>query len=558
MAFVQGGIRMTRRLRWVAIGAFAALLLSGRLPSVLPVTSSEAATGVRVGFNAKDDAAPEQDGEPRLIVEVMRQVADHYLVPMDPVRLAFGAIEGMTAVVREGQVNAERQGNAVALRAADASVVLPLSRDDKTNQPGLVAAYEFIHRRAEAIPSRELTYGAIDGILAQLDAHSSFMPPDVYKEMRLETQGVFGGIGIQIAVKDRQLTVVTPIEGSPADRAGLQPGDRILGIDAVTARELTLAEAVNRLRGPPGTKVTLTVLREDSAGPFQVSLVRETITSKPIKTVELEHRIGYIRVLSFSEQSGRDLHQAVATMNERGVRGLILDLRGNRGGLFSESVRAAELFLSAGQEIVSTTSRHRTDATQYKTRHAGPFLKVPMIVLVDGSSASASEIVAAALQDLKRALVVGTKTYGKGSVQTIIPLSDGSALRLTTATYLTPRGRSIDGLGISPDLTVEDHETRRVAASTAVEDAAAGTRRVRSRVPRERPRKIAEEEGDPSVIIGRKDAIDLASDRPLAVAWRTLQSVRGSDPDSLLSVARTVAPQRGAVLGLPVQSAPAP
>ncbi|MGH7369869.1 MAG: S41 family peptidase, partial [Candidatus Methylomirabilaceae bacterium] len=285
---------------------------------------------------------------------------------------------------------------------------------------------------------------------------------------------------------------------------------------------------------------------------FTVTLTREIIALKPIKAVELEHAIGYVRVLSFSEQSGRDLQQAAQSLTEKGVRGLILDLRGNRGGLFNESVRTAELFLDAGQSVVSTTSRHKNEAALYKTRRSGPLQKVPLIVLVNGTSASASEIVAGALQDLKRALIVGGKTYGKGSVQTIIPLSDGSALRLTTAKYLTPRGRSIDGAGINPDLLVRDPEEERSSVKQVPQETAQGTKRERSRILRERQRKIADQEDDSSVVIGRRDTLDLQKDQPLGLAWRTLQAAQGTDVDKLLGAARTFLPaQRGAGLDAP-------
>ncbi len=510
--------------------------------------------GFLSGFNGQGQATQERERELLLVQEVMRQVGDNYLLALDPVRLAIGAIEGMSRTAGDKQIVAERQADSVRLQAGDASMLLSLARDEKTNRESLGAAYQFIHKHAPAVPPKELTYGAIDGILSQLDSHSSFMPPEVFREMRLETQGNFGGVGIQIAVKDRQLTIVVPIAGTPADRAGLQPGDRIVKIEGKLTQEMTLMDAVNRLRGPPGKNVTLTLLRAESSGPFSVTLTREMIALKPVKLIELEHAIGYIRVLSFSEQSGRDLQQVVHYLAEKGAQGLILDLRGNRGGLFNESVRAAELFLGAGLPIVSTTSRHKHQAAQHRTGEPGALLRVPMIVLVDGASASASEIVAGALQDLKRALIVGSKTYGKGSVQTIIPLSDGSGLRLTTATYLTPHGRSIDGAGIAPDLVVQAQEEKSSAA-LASQEPTQGKKRDRSRVIRERHRKIADEEDDPSVVIGRADVVDLQKDQPLGLAWRALQATQGPDVEKLLRTAKAQLPaQRGAELDMPAGS----
>jgi carboxyl-terminal processing protease len=319
---------------------------------------------------------------------------------------------------------------------------------------------------------------------------------------------------------------------------------------------MTFTEAVHRLRGAPGTTVAVTILRLESPGPFTVTLTREIIALKPIKAEELEHAIGYIRILSFSEQSGRDLQQAAQSLTEKGVRGLILDLRGNRGGLFNESVRTAELFLEVGQPVVSTTSRHKHEAALIKTKRPGPLQKVPVIVLVNGTSASASEIVAGALQDLKRALVIGSKTYGKGSVQTIIPLSDGSALRLTTSRYLTPRGRTIDGAGIDPDLLVRNPEDERSSVKLAPQSSAKGRNREQSRIRRDRlQRKIADQEDDPSVVIGRRETLDLHKDQALGLAWRTLQAAQGADVDKLLGAAKTLLPaQRGAELDLPAGS----
>ena len=539
--------------------AISVVLLFVLMSSGAPAISRHADAARRLVFDAEfvwnGQPGQERGRDLQVIQEVMRQVGDNYLLAMDPVRLAAGAIEGMSWSAGDKQIVAERQGDAVRLQAGDASVVLPLARDEKANRESLATAYQFIQRNAPAVPPKELTYGAIDGILAQLDSYSSFMPPEAYREMRLETQGNFGGVGIQLAVKDRQLTIVAPIAGTPADRAGLQPGDRIVKIEGKPTQEMALMDAVNRLRGSPGKKVTLTILRQESSGPFSVTLTREIIALKPIKSVELEYAIGYLRILSFSEQSGRDLQHAVHTLAEKGLRGLILDLRGNRGGLFNESVRAAELFLGAGMPVVSITSRHKQQEAQLKTAAPGALLKIPMIVLVDGASASASEIVAGALQDLKRALIVGSKTYGKGSVQTIIPLSDGSALRLTTAKYLTPQGRSIEGAGIAPDLVVQAL-AERLSAKPAPQDGAHGKKRDRSRVIRERQRKIADEEDDPSVVIGRADTIDLQKDQPLGLAWRALQAAQGPDVEKLLSMAKALLPaERGVALDSPVGSA---
>ncbi len=544
---------MIRRISILA--KLCILLLLGSVVAIPLSVGAERLHALQVELNEPYQTDWERDGDLHVVQEVMSQVLGNYVLAIDPVRLAVGGIEGMSAAAGGERVMAERRGDAVRLQSGDEWTVLALAREERTNRESLDAAYRFIRKNAAAVPSQELAYGAIDGMLAQLDAFSSFMPPEVYREMQVETQGSFGGVGIQIAVKDRQLLVVTPIAGTPADRAGLQPGDRIMKIDGLPVQEMTLMNAVSRLRGPAGTKVTLTIVRQDSPGPFHVTLIREIIALKPIKSVELEHGIGYVGVGGFSEQSGRDVQQAVRVLREKGVRGLILDLRGNHGGLFNESIRVAELFLNVGQPVVSTTSRVKNQSSEYKTTHPGPLLKVPMIVLVNGDSASASEIVAGALQDLKRALILGSKTYGKGSVQTIIPLSDGSALRLTTAKYLTPLRRSIDGEGIHPDLVVRGQGEDRPAAKPNSQESVKGTKRQRSRVIQEQRRKIADDDGDASLVIGRRDTLDLHKDPVLAIAWRTLLAAQGADVDKLLNTARTLLPlERGAALDPPVGS----
>jgi carboxyl-terminal processing protease len=548
-------LRASRRTRILTLLSLLLLLFSvgGVTP---PLADAARLAETPIDFEQQGRTGEERRPDLEIVYEVLRQAVDNYLLALDPVRLAAGAIEGMSKATDNEQVTAEREEDAVRLRHGESSVLIPLARDDKTNRDGLRAAFEFIRKASPAAPVKELTYGAIDGILSQLDPHSSFMPPEAYRETQLETQGTFGGVGIQIAVKDRQLTVVMPIAGTPAERAGLQPGDRITNIDRAPTRDMTFTEAVHRLRGAPGTTVAVTILRLESPGPFTVTLTREIIALKPIKAEELEHAIGYIRILSFSEQSGRDLQQAAQSLTEKGVRGLILDLRGNRGGLFNESVRTAELFLEVGQPVVSTTSRHKNEAALFKTKRPGLLQKVPVIVLVNGTSASASEIVAGALQDLKRALVIGSKTYGKGSVQTIIPLSDGSALRLTTSRYLTPRGRTIDGAGIDPDLLVRNPEDERSSVKLAPQSSAKGRNREQSRIRRDRlQRKIADQEDDPSVVIGRRETLDLHKDQALGLAWRTLQAAQGADVDKLLGAAKTLLPaQRGAELDLPAGS----
>ncbi|MGH7430848.1 MAG: S41 family peptidase, partial [Candidatus Methylomirabilales bacterium] len=291
----------------------------------------------------------------------------------------------------------------------------------------------------ESTNSRELIFGAIRGMLESLDPHSSFMPPELYKEMQIETQGSFGGLGIEITVRERYLTVVAPIEGTPADRAGIVAGDRIIRIDAAPTKDMTLVDAVRKLRGPKGTPVTITILREGQ-DPFDVTVNRDIIEVHSVRTSVLGEGIGYVRLSSFQERTGRDLQDELKALKEKGMRGLILDLRNNPGGLLTQAVQITDLFLEKGKPIVYTEGRAKSQNLSFVDQHDNP-QDFPMVVLVNKGSASASEIVAGALQDHQRAVVVGTQTFGKGTVQTVIPLNDGSGLRLTTAKYFTPNKR---------------------------------------------------------------------------------------------------------------------
>jgi carboxyl-terminal processing protease len=303
---------------------------------------------------------------------------------------------------------------------------------------------------------REVIYGAVRGMLRALDPHSSFMDPDSYREMQVETSGSFGGLGIEITIRDDVLTVVAPIESTPAWRAGIQPGDRIVKIEGLATKDMSLPDAVKRMRGPKGTKVTITVVREGTREPFDVSLTREVIQVQSIKSEELEPGIGYIRIRQFQERTAPDLVSAVEKFDKGGrFAGLIVDVRNNPGGLLSAAVEVSEEFLGDGKLIVYTEGRVRNQNMRFTAHAKRAITEVPLVVLVNQGSASASEIVAGAIQDHGRGVVIGQQTFGKGSVQTIIPLADGSGLRLTTARYFTPKGRSIHGKGITPDIVID-------------------------------------------------------------------------------------------------------
>lgn len=307
----------------------------------------------------------------------------------------------------------------------------------------------------EEVDTKKLIYGAINGMLTALDPHSSFMPPDTYKELKTETKGEFGGLGIEISIKEGVLTVISPIEDTPAYRAGVKAGDQILKIDDKFTKDLSIMDAVKRMRGTKGTKVTLTIMREGFDKPKDFPLVRDIIQVRSVKSKLLDDGYGYVRIAQFQEKTADDLQKALASFDESKLRGLVLDLRNDPGGLLDQAVKVSEQFLDEGKLIVYTEGREKDAQMRFNARKGNKQAHYPIVVLINSGSASASEIVAGALQDHKRAVVMGVQSFGKGSVQTIIPLSDNSGLRLTTARYFTPSGRSIQAKGITPDIVVE-------------------------------------------------------------------------------------------------------
>ncbi len=308
----------------------------------------------------------------------------------------------------------------------------------------------------EEVDVKELVQGAIVGMLKTLDPHSSYMTPDMYKEMQIETKGSFGGLGIEIGIRDGVLTVISPIEDTPAYRAGILAGDKIIKISGESTKDLTLADAVKKMRGKKGTPITITIARESLPSPKDFTIIRDIIKLKSIRSKVLDGGIGYVRISSFQEKTGDDLKKALTAFEADGnlKNGVILDLRNNPGGLLNQAVMVSDAFVDSGI-IVNTDGRLKSSVQPFPAHDKGTFKDFPMIVLVNSGSASASEIVAGALQDHKRALILGEKTFGKGSVQTIITLADNSALRLTTARYYTPSGRSIQAKGIEPDIVVK-------------------------------------------------------------------------------------------------------
>jgi carboxyl-terminal processing protease len=319
----------------------------------------------------------------------------------------------------------------------------------------------------EEVEDKELIESAINGMLTHLDPHSSYLPPDDFDDMRVQTRGEFGGLGIEVTQENGFVKVVSPIEGTPADRAGVQPGDLITQVDGESVMGLNLNEAVDLMRGPVGSEITITITREGTADPFDVKLTRETITISPVRA-RLEDGVVVVRLTTFNEQTYPELEQQLKERVEEAggmekVTGIVLDLRNNPGGLLNQAISVTDAFLESG-EVVSTRGRDPADSERYNATPGDLAEGKPMAVVINGGSASASEIVAGALKDHHRAVIIGTQSFGKGSVQTIMPVQGEGAIRLTTARYYTPSGRSIQALGVAPDIIVEQRLPEEVAA----------------------------------------------------------------------------------------------
>ncbi len=306
----------------------------------------------------------------------------------------------------------------------------------------------------DQVDIRAMMHGAINGMLSSLDPHSGYMSPEDFQELEEETTGSFTGVGIEVTIRDNILTAVAPIEGTPADRLGIKPGDQILRIDGMLTKNMTLMEAMKKMRGPKGSTTTLSIHRPEWRGTRDFTLVREDIPLFSVKSAELEPGYDYIRISNFQDTTTADLQAALENLRTRQpIKGLVLDLRNNPGGLLDQAIKVADIFLDNGV-IVSTRGRNNQEQILYDAHPDTRVEDYPMVVLINGGSASGSEIVAGALQDHKRARVLGTTSFGKGSVQTIVPLPDGAGIRLTTAKYYTPSGDSIQATGIRPDIVV--------------------------------------------------------------------------------------------------------
>ena len=372
------------------------------------------------------------------------------------------------------------------------------------------------------VGDEKLIEAAINGMLTSLDPHSSYMSPKSFKDMQVQTRGEFGGLGIEVTMENGFVKVVSPIDDTPAFRAGLKPGDYITHLDDQVVQGLTLAEAVEKMRGKVNANIKITIRRKGRK-PFDVIITRAVIKIRSVRW-RTEGKVGYVRVTSFTEQSDAGMDRAMKKIKEKlgnELKGVVLDLRNNPGGLLDQAIKISDQFMNQG-EIVSTRSRRGSDAQRFNSKKGDLADKLPIVVLINGGSASASEIVAGALQDHRRAIVLGTRSFGKGSVQTIIPLSGHGAIRLTTAHYYTPSGRSIQAKGIDPDIEVEQAK---------LEPVEPGSRRREAdlRGALKNPNKINEEQKKkPNAKPNKKSAKDSKTEKPFDYQLeRALGLIRG-------------------------------
>jgi carboxyl-terminal processing protease len=388
-------------------------------------------------------------------------------------------------------------------------------------------AYAAVNKNyVEKPDGKKLVQSMVNGMLSSLDPHSSYLPPEPYKEMEVQMSGAFGGVGIELGVKEGRLTVIAPIDDTPAFRAGIQANDHIWKIDGTTTRDMNISAAVKRMRGEKGMPVTLSILRGDSPKPLEFNLIRDIIKIKSLKSRLIEPGYGFIRVAQFQERTGSEFRQALQDLHSASggpLKGLVIDLRYNPGGILASSVEVANCFIGddiANTLIVSTKGRMATANHEFNATLGTKEPHYPIIVLINGGSASASEIVAGALQDHKRAIIMGKQSFGKGSVQSIFPMRGNAALKLTTARYYTPSGRSIQAKGIVPDIVVDS--VKPVPAKGFVEG---GTKE------KDLENRLAPESGKetpkPAVLLPHGSAVDtdLAKDYQLQRALELLKSL---------------------------------
>ena len=396
-----------------------------------------------------------------LLRETVALVEENYFSTPD-MKIAYGAgLRGLQGALGKDRLELTRQdARRFTLRAGKKELEVYLGGGDMDGLASMEEAYRFA--LANLVPKDKedgelkVMYGLLRSMMSSLDTFSSFLPPEVFREMQVETSGRYGGLGVTIATRSKRIFIVSPFEDSPADKVGLKAGDEIIAVEGESIAGKSLTEAVRRMRGAPGTPVRVSILREGWPLPREFVLVRAIVQIKSVKAKVLDDNIGYLRLTAFHERTTDELDKAMDSLIDAGVRGLVLDLRNNPGGLLHQSVRVAERFLPNRSMVVFTRGRHRSQTMYFRTHVNGVWVKKPLIVLVNHGSASASEIVAGALQDLDRALIIGDRTYGKGSVQTIIPLTEGAGVRITTAKYYTPLGIEIHGKGVRVDVEVKD------------------------------------------------------------------------------------------------------
>ena len=376
----------------------------------------------------------------------------------------------------------------------------------------------------EEVKVRDLIHGAVKGMMGTLDDYSQFLDQEGFKEITEETKGEFGGIGIEIGVRDGILTVIAPMEDTPAFEAGVEAGDKIVKIDGSSTRDMTLDDAVKKLRGDVGAKIVLTVMREGTDKLLDFSITRAMIKLKSIKEARIiEENIGYVKIAEFQERTGPDLKNIIKKLRQEGAKSLIIDLRNNPGGLLDASVDAADLFLSQGTMIVYTEGRDPSKRMEFRAKKRTEFDDLALVTLVNKGSASAAEIFAGAIKDNKRGLVIGEPTFGKGSVQTVIPLKDGSALRLTTAAYFTPSGKNLRDKGVDPDITVERKKLMEDAEGLSPEEKEKGRIFDKLESGEKEPKdKAKPEDGQKS----GKDNVREAYDNQLAAAVNVLKGLQ--------------------------------
>lgn len=336
------------------------------------------------------------------------------------------------------------------------NIPLAIAEDRYSELQGFTKILNMVQQfYVEEVDTKKLINGAIKGMLKELDPHTNYMPPDIYREFESETTGEFGGLGIEISIQEGVLTIISPIEDAPAWNAGIQAGDKIVAVNGTSTKGLSLVEASQLMRGKRGTIVKLSIIRGTAEQPTDYSIRRGQVKLKSVKYTDLGDGYAYVKITSFIENTSRELERFLEEhkKNQKEFKGLLIDLRKNPGGLFEQAVKISDLFLDSG-DIVSTVGRNKQDQEIVKAKADGGYPQVPIVILINEYSASASEILAGALQDNKRALIVGERSFGKGSVQSVVKLGDGSGLKLTVARYFTPSGRSIQAEGINPDIDI--------------------------------------------------------------------------------------------------------